>query len=100
LWFLYTYEYSSNLVIIQAKVSQSETLCFVSRIYPHTKLIPNEKINFYLLIANISLIGFGQNQKTHTVEAKETFYSIARLYDIPPKELMKVNPKFAPDYTS
>lgn len=57
-----------------------------------------KKSIFTLLIANISFIGFGQNQKTHVVEAKETFYSIARLYDIPAKELMKVNPKFAPDY--
>ncbi len=57
-----------------------------------------KKSIFTLLIANIALIGFGQNQKTHKVEAKETFYSIARLYDIPAKELMKVNPKFAPEY--
>jgi LysM repeat protein len=57
-----------------------------------------KKSIFTLLIANITLVGFGQNQKIHTVGPKETFYSIARLYDIPPKELMKVNPKYAPDY--
>jgi len=57
-----------------------------------------KKSIFTLLVANIAFIGFGQNQKIHIVEEKETFYSIARQYDIPAKELMKVNPKYAPDY--
>jgi LysM repeat protein len=57
---------------------------------------------FTLLVFFISLIGFCQNQLlvqsndkglyiTHTVIAKENFYSISRTYNIPPKEIAAFN---------
>lgn len=58
-----------------------------------------KKTIFTLLLASSAFIGFGQNKKTHLVEPNETFYSIARLYNISPIDLMKTNPSYGPTFS-
>lgn len=61
-----------------------------------------KKTFFSFLFIVIAFVGFGQNVPvvqsnakglyvTHTVQAKENFYSIGRLYNAPPKEIAAFN---------
>lgn len=54
---------------------------------------------FILGLCINSLFAQLPSSNTHIVEPKETFFSIARLYGIPPKELMSLNENFAPGYS-
>lgn len=53
---------------------------------------------FAYLIATISY-ALTPAANSHIVKSKETFYSISRIYNISPKDLMKANEKFGPDFT-
>lgn len=54
---------------------------------------------FILCLCINSLFAQLHSSNTHIVEPKETFFSIARLYNIPPKELMSLNKNYAPAYS-
>ena len=47
----------------------------------------------FLILFGIVFLSFSAQQKKHTVEAKETLYSIAKKYGVTVDELIKQNPK-------
>ena len=47
----------------------------------------------FLILFGIMFLSFSAQQKKHTVEAKETLYSIAKKYRVTVDELIKQNPK-------
>ena len=47
----------------------------------------------FLILFGIMFLSFSAQQKKHTVEAKETLYSIAKKYGVTVDELIKQNPK-------
>ena len=47
----------------------------------------------FLILFGVMFLSFSAQQKKHTVEAKETLYSIAKKYGVTVDELIKQNPK-------
>lgn len=53
----------------------------------------NRMKKIFLILFGIMFLSFSAQQKKHTVEAKETLYSIAKKYGVTVDELIKQNPK-------
>lgn len=60
-----------------------------------------KKISLLLVASIVASISYAlaPAANSHIVKSKETFYSISRIYNISPKDLMKANEKFGPDFT-
>lgn len=57
------------------------------------------KLNLMLLVCFVCGLAIGQEKyKTIVVQPKQSFYSIARDYDVPVAELKKLNTEYAPDF--